>query len=193
MRAQAQTLEGIAAAVLVIAGVSFALQATAVTPLSASTSNQHVENQLRATAGSLLDSAIANDSLVPALTRWNSTDNSFNDSSDLGYFVQGGPPGAFGGALNETFIDEQIATNVLVQYYDENGTRARQRLVYMGEPSDNAVSATRTVVLYNDTAVSGSYANVSEAAANDAFYAPDAAPGSELFNVMEVKIVVWRI
>jgi len=53
-RAQAHTLEAFAAAILLVAALTFALQATAVTPLSASTSNQHIENQQRAVATDLL-------------------------------------------------------------------------------------------------------------------------------------------
>ena len=193
MRGQAQTLEGLAAAMLVIAGVSFALQATAVTPLSASTSNQHVENQLRATAASMLDAAEANGTLRPALTAWNNSTRGFVGSSDFGYFVQAGPPGPFGESLNETFVENRVATNVRVRYIDANGSRQAEQLVYMGEPSDNAVTATKTVAIYDDTEVYGSYDNVSAAADADAFYAPDASPDSELFNVMEVEIVVWRI
>lgn len=193
MRGQAQTLEGIAAAILIIAAVSFALQATAVTPLSASTSNQHVENQLQDTAMSLLITAKENETLRSSLVAWNNSTEGFVGSPEQGYFVQGGPRNAFGDTLNKTFIDNRVATNILIWHMDENGTRSSQRLIFMGQPSDNAVSTTGTVILYDNTSVKGSYQNVSEAAANDAFYAPDAAPDSELFNVMEVEITVWRI
>lgn len=193
MRGQAQTLEGIAAAILIIAAVSFALQATAVTPLSASTSNQHVENQLQDTATSLLIAAQENETLRSSLVAWNSSANGFNGSSEEGYFVQWGPRNAFGDALNNTFIENRVATNIVIWHMNENGSRTTQRLMFMGQPSDNAVSTTGTVILYDNSSVQGSYQNVSEAAANDAFYAPDAAPDSELFNVMEVEITVWRI
>lgn len=198
MRGQAHTLEGIAAAMLVIAGVSFALQATAVTPLSASTSNQHVENQLRATAGSLLDTAAENDTLRPTLTHWNNSSSGFVGTRDRAYFTEHGPPTPFGAALNETFVQQRVATNVRVNYMDVNQTRSSQRVVYMGEPSDNAVTATKTVVLYDDTvynytATNPAYANISEASAADDFYLPDASPDTELFNVVEVEVTVWRI
>ena len=198
MRGQAHTLEGIAAAGLVVAGVSFALQATAVTPLSASTSNQHVENQLRATAGSLLDTAEANGTLRPTITHWNHTSHGFVGTGDRGYFTEKGPETPFGTALEETFIDGRVATNVHIYYMDVNRTRSKERLVYMGEPSDNAVTATKTVILYDDTvynytATNPTYENVSAASAAGDFYMPDAAPDNELFNVVEVEVTVWRI
>ncbi|MES3517653.1 MAG: hypothetical protein PPP58_08325, partial [Natronomonas sp.] len=56
-RGQAYTLEAVVAAVLLIASLIFALQVTAVTPLSASTSSQHIENQQRGSAAGLLAAA----------------------------------------------------------------------------------------------------------------------------------------
>ena len=193
MRAQAHTLEGIAAALLVVAGVSFALQATAVTPLSASTSNQHVENQLRASASSLLDTADESGSLVETITYWNNTTHSFHGAADSGYYVEHGPPTAFGEGLNETFIDRRVAVNVEIAYLTETGAIRKQRLLYMGEASDNAVSTSKTVVLHNSTSIRGGYENVSAARANGDFYIPDAEPGSELYNVVDVEVTVWRI
>ena len=56
-RGQAYTLEAIIASVLLISSLVFALQVTVVTPLSASTSNQHIENQQRASAAGVLTAA----------------------------------------------------------------------------------------------------------------------------------------
>lgn len=193
MRGQAHTLEGFAAALIVVSGVAFALQATAVTPLTASTSNQHIENQESATASNLLATTAANGTLAPSTTYWDRSNGQFVGATDEGYYANGGPPTPFGRALNRTFRDDRIAFNVYVRYRRADGSRGSQRMVYMGSPSDNAISASRTVVLVNDTRLSGGAGNVSAAAAAGEFYAPDAAPGSELFNVMEVRIVVWRI
>lgn len=184
------------AALIVVSGVLFALGATAVTPLSASTSNQNIQNQQLAIANDLLATAAANGTLRESVVYWNTSGAGFEDAGDGGYYTAGGPPTPFGDALNETFRDERVAFNVYVVHW--NGTtRAEQRMVYMGSPSDNAVTASRTVTLYNDTELSApdETSNVSEAwAANDPhFYAPDVAPGSELFNVVEVRIVAWRM
>lgn len=192
MRGQAYTLEGFAAALLVVGGVVFALQATAVTPLSASTSNQHIENQYRATADDLLAAAAENDTLRPAVTFWDPENNTFHNASEAGYYSNGGPPNAFGAALNETFGGSRVAFNVEVRY--RSGDRVKdKRMVHMGTPSDNAAAATRTVALYDDTALSAAEGNVSAAATEGDFYASDADSGTELFNVVEVRIVVWRI
>jgi hypothetical protein len=195
-RAQAHTLEAFVAGLLVLSGIVFALQATAVTPLSASTSNQHVGNQQRAAALGVLQTAAANDTLEPAILEWNATDGRFANATEEGYH-NGGPPGPFGHALNQTFSDQRTAFNVDLYWSDRNGSIAGpQPLVDMGTPSDDATVASRSVVVYNDTRLTGpSSETVAEVYANGSktFYAPDAALGQRLYNVVEVRITVWRI
>lgn len=193
-RGQVHTLEAFTAALLVVSGVLFAMQATAVTPLTASTSNQHVENQHRAAASDVLTTAAENGTLRPALTYWDPDERAFVRAGERGLYENGGPPNPFGAALNDTFGNfstpgRRIAYNVYVRYrLPDNGTR-RQTMVYMGSPSDNAASASRTVALTDGTPLSGASGTVSSAN----FYAPDAAPNATLFNVMEVRIVVWQM
>jgi hypothetical protein len=196
-RGQVHTLEAFTAALLVVSGVLFAMQATAVTPLTASTSNQHIENQHRAAAADILTTAAENGTLQHALTYWNPAEKSFVGAGDRGFYENGGPPNAFGAALNETFgsfstSGRRIAYNVYVRYRLPDNTTRRQTMVYMGSPSDNAASASRTVTLTDDASLSGPAGeSVSSPSAN--FYAPDAAPNATLYNVMEVRIVVWQM
>jgi hypothetical protein len=192
-RGQAHTLEGFVAALVVASGVVFALNATAVTPLTASTSNQHIENQQLATAEDLLAAEAANGTLRGAVLYWNRSRGAFRDSGPRGVYPNGGPPTAFGGALNETFGADRIAFDVEVRYRTVNDTRGSARMVDMGNPTDNAVAATRTVAVFDDAPIAGGTGNVSAAASSGEFYAPDAAPDGPLFNVLEVRIVVWRI
>jgi len=194
VRAQAHSLEAFVASLLVLSGVVFALQMTAVTPLSASTSNQHIGNQQHAAASDVLDVAAANGTLREAVVYWNTSEEEFDRSSD-GVYSNGGPPNAFGRALNETFGERRTAFNVRISWYDANRTgRNSMSMVDMGAPSDDAVVATRTVVLYDETPLSArSTSTVSDAAANGTFYAPDTDPNQRLFNVVEVRVIVWRI
>lgn len=192
-RGQAHTLEAFTASLLLIAGVLFALQATAVTPLSASTSNQHIQNQQGLVANDVLATTAANGTLKEAVLHWNTTAASFEGASGEVYYTNGGPPTQFGHLLNRTFRNDRIAFNVDI-YYQKDGTFTRQRMVFMGTPSDNAVAASRTVTVFNDTKLTGSNSiTLEDAAASNSFYAPDAHPNGELYNVMEVRLVVWRM
>ncbi|SHH31941.1 DUF7288 family protein [Halobaculum gomorrense] len=193
MRAQAHTLEGFAAAIVVLSGVVFALQATAVTPLTASTSNQHIENQQAAVAEGTLAAAEANGTLAPTLLHWNSSGERFIGSGSDGVFANGGPPTPFGATLNRTFGADRVAFNVEIGYRTATGESESTQVIRMGSPSDNAVFASRTVAVFDNDPLGDGSGNVSSAAASGSFYASDADPDGPLFNVMEVRIVVWRI
>jgi hypothetical protein len=193
-RGQAHTLEAFAAAILIVAGLTFALQATAVTPLSASTSNQHLENQQRAVATDLLETSAANGDLREAVLRWDPNRSSVRASPTRGPFTEGGPPNGFGEALDRAFGDARIAFNVELRYGPRYGES--RPLVDMGSPSDNAVTATRTVVLTDDanlTMPGYEDRTLAQVAADDdqSFYAedPDARP---IYRV-EVRITVWQL
>ena len=191
MRAQAHTIEAFMAALLLVGGVIFAIQATAVTPLTASTSNQHIENQQRAMANDLLTVTAQNGSLLESTVYWDEENSTFFGAGDQGFFVEGGPPNTFGATLNETFRIDRVAFNVYVFYHKPDETIRQKTMVYMGSPSDNAVTASRSVFLYDDTPVSGPEATGTVSSTE--FYAPDANPDGPLYNVLEVRIVTWQM
>ncbi len=193
-RGQSYTLESIAAGVVVLSAVIFAIQATAVTPLSVSTASQHVENQQREVADSLLAQAARNGTLRSAVLYWNPDNRTFVNATAEGYL--GRPPdNAFGNQLQRVFADSEVAVNVYVGYDTPNGLK-RRTMVYQGTPSDNAVSASQSVVLMDEDALRGPYGGRTlngTGPTADAFYAPDVAPNGSVYNVVEVRIVAWRI
>jgi hypothetical protein len=197
-RGQALTLEAITASLLLLAAVGFALQMTAVTPLSASTSSQHLENQLQATGESLLASAADTGTLKSAVLFWNQSEDGFHDSGEVTYYRTGQPPNEFGNLLNDTYGDRNIAYNVVIYYQNENGGMESQRMVFQGQPSDHAVSASQTIALVDDdTLVEADGSDgVALTAASD-FFAPDVGVESggnrPLYNLVRVEVIAWRI
>ncbi|WP_181685845.1 DUF7288 family protein [Halorhabdus salina] len=145
-RAQAHTLEGIIAGLLVLSSIGFALQVTAVTPLSASTSSQHIQNQQRAAATGVLASAAESGALERAVLSWNESGPSFHETGPRGRYASA-PPNDFGALLTETFDRRSIAYNVDISYAIPGGERRRIQMVYQGVPSDSAVRASRLVTL----------------------------------------------
>ena len=195
-RGQAHTVEAFIAALLLISGLLFAMQATAVTPLSASTSNQHIENQQRAMAHDLLSTAAEDGTLKAAVLYWNASDGSFQDSPEAGYYTSAGSQNEFLESLNNALREQQIAYNVRVRYHNTTGDEPRvrtARMVHMGEPSDNAVTASRTVTLQETDRLTGEV----DCQLDDcqSFYAPNADPDGDgqLYNRLEVRITTWRM
>lgn len=197
-RAQAHTLEAVVAGMLILTSLVFALQVTAVTPLSASTASQHIENQQDASAKGLLSTAADSGALKRTVLYWNDTQNhSRFHGADLNkYYSNAEPPTTFGEMLASTYGDRGLAYNVYVVHEDAaTDLPARQRLVFRGQPSDHAISASHTVVVYDDDRLVGpkelpTGTNVSSA---EAIYMDDAAPNSVVYNVVRVEVIVWRM
>ena len=195
VRGQAHTLEAITAALLVLSAVVFALQVTAVTPLTGSTSSQHIENQQTEMAEGLLAAEDRQGTISETLRYWNESNDRFHGATGDGY-TEGGPPTAFGEALNETFLDRGIAFNVHVRYFKSDGTRDSQQLVDLGEPSDHATTATRLVTLYDSDPLIEADGNESETTTvgdGDLYVDHDVSTETDLFTVVEVEVVVWRM
>ena len=189
-RGQAHTLEAFTAALLLVGSVVFALQVTAVTPLTASTSSQHIENQQVQVARGLLDSATENGSLREAVLDWNDSAGSFANTGDRGYYIR--PDRAsntFGAMLDRTFLDRGVALNVNVLYVTSGGDVRSRRMVYLGTPSDHAVTASRAVSLYDDDQLDDGPTTLND---SSSYFAPDVADGS-VYNVVRVEVVVWRM
>ena len=68
-------------------------------------------------------------------------------------------------------------------------------MVYRGEPSDNAVSASRTVTIYDDDNLTAPPSNQKTAGKADNFadVVPPASGGTSVYNVVRVEVTVWRM
>jgi len=198
-RGQAHTLEAISAAVLVLAGLMVALQTTAVTPLSASTSSQHLENQLQSTGRGVLAGTAESGDLKRAILYWNENESQFHNAGEDGYYTTNLTENDFARALNRTYGPRNVAYNVNVVYHTSNEETERIRMIRQGEPSDHAVSMSRSVTLVDDdrlVAADGSL-NATTVNGTSGFYAPDAGNTSSgqraLYNHVRVEVVAWRI
>lgn len=213
-RAQAHTLEAVVAGLLLVSSVVFALQVTAVTPLSASTSSQHVENQQQALAEGLFERTAESGALRRAVLFWGDADGDHerefhcaregtayaSDPNTTACGIGGAPnavhvpPNDFGAALNDTFATG-VAVNVRIHYRTTDDETETQQLVYRGQPSDNAVRSSVTVVLTDDDVLYDANGDPTDrlvGSGGAAFYADDVGDGP-LFNVLRVEVSVWRI
>ena len=203
-RGQAYALEAIVTSLILLSGLVFALQATAVTPLSASTSSQHIENQQAATAEGVLATAADDGSLRVAVLNWDDGDGEFHGSdADRSYYTNTAPENGFGDLLSRAFDGRGIVFNVYVHYAtdrDDDGVvdeRESRRMVYRGEPTDNAAAASRAVTLYDDDVLyDSSEAPTGTTVSGTTFYAEDVTDTSGsntgVYNVVTVEVVVWR-
>lgn len=194
--AQAHTLEAAVAALLLLTSVGIALQMTAVTPLSASTSSQHLENQLEKTSKGVLASSAETGGLKQAVLYWNTTGGTFYNTTAEEYYTEGPPQTiSFGQALNRTLDSRNVAYNVNI-IYQNNGTQNEQRMIYNGEPSEHAVRASHSVTIVDSDRLrnpDGSPSSTGVSAASS-FYLDDSTSSTAgVYNQMRVEVIAWRI
>lgn len=213
-RGQLYTLEGIAAGLVILVGLFFALQATTATPGATGSLNPHGEQQDRAAVQSTLN-AMDDETLRRAVLYWDeSGDGAFHCTpSNVPHypgFVTSScasssssiPPNAFGDEL-QLQLGDGYSYNVVVRYHpaDSDDPLGRQSMVYQGQPGSAAVRGTASVVVENDDTLYEADGDPDTGTgkigkAPDSFYAPpmndDDGTDDDLYNVLHVEVVVWQ-
>lgn len=199
-KGQVHTLEAAFSAILLLSAVVFALQVTAVTPLTSSTSSQQIQSQQAATVNGFLSASAERDILKTPVLMWDENNKKWHNTDSTGLYSSGPIGTEFGDQLNNTFTDWGVAVNVDIGYYtatDASGDREQdwEPMVRMGTPSENAVSGRYVVTLYDDDVLydaSGDPLPSEPLSGASDFYAPDTS-STDIFNVLTVRVTAWRI
>ncbi len=161
-RAQAFTLEGFVASVVVLTAVLFALQSIVLTPTTSGSIDQSVQSQLRQEANDILVANAHNGSqdLSYLVRHWDGFNTNVTWAGGIDETIGYGsttPPTAFGAQLNQTFTQRGRVYNVVIEYRtpDAPNESETRRIVYRGVPPDNAVVTTYTVTLYDNQTLTG--------------------------------------
>jgi len=190
-KAQLHTLEGVSAAAIMLLILLYAIEATSLTPLTSSTANVHVESELQIMGQDILsaldyaepgyDSRLKSD-----VSNWNGSEFSWNGT----YYVDISKKNLSNnmtGIFEKVLVNWGIAHNVELKYLtiSENQTStASSTMIYNGDPSNNAIIVSRKIVLQNGNI------NASNFPSNPI---PDIDPSTNLYNIVDVKIILWRM
>jgi hypothetical protein len=186
-KAQMHTLEGVAAATIMLLVIVYAIDATSMTPLTSSTANVHVETELQVLGQDILGALDYaepgyNSKLKNDVLNWSGSEYVWSGSD---YIKKGGTANLtnnLSNILNATLISQGIAHNVELTFLADNGTSfSSQKMIYNGDPSNNAVIVSRKIVLQSsDTIYSGNPIK-------------DIDPSTNLYNIVDVKLILWRM
>ncbi|WP_136717833.1 DUF7288 family protein [Halorientalis salina] len=205
-RAQAFTLEGLIGTVVILTAVLFTLQSVVITPTTGGSVNPERRAQLEAEADDVLTLAGQNNEenvseLSEYIRYWDPDARTFEGASNerVGYGSKT-PPGKFGRLLNQTFTLRDRTYNIELRYRMPNdaGETETIPMVYRGQPSDDAVTSTYIVTLYdNQTLTSPGEGRVelwrygtTETSREGYYPIPNAIDGP-VYNVVEVRLTVW--
>lgn len=201
-RGQAYTLEGIIGAMVVLMAVLFALQSAVITPTTGGLNDRTVQAQVQQEVQDALVVAANNESenLSYMIRHWDG-DGGFEDASgpqleDENHSTyETGEDGNFttkftlGEILYERFGENGQNYNVEAHYEDGDANRTHKTLVYQGSPPSGAVTASYTVTLYSEQETTGD--DEEELQNVDQETIPDRNTGSPVYNVVEIRVIVW--
>ncbi len=211
-KAQMNTLEGVAAAAIMLLVITYAIDATSMTPLTSSTANVHVETELQ-TLGQDILSAMDysepgyNSKLKNDVLNWDGNSYSWNGTQYLTSGTSNNLTNNLTAILNATLVSQGIAHDVELVlivpnitspppntnckmtsiFFDNTGIVACQ-MIYNGNPSDNAVTVSRRIVIYrNDINQS------SPLYKTNPIYQNNIDNSTNLYNIVEVRLTLWRM
>jgi len=202
-RGQAFTLEGLAAALVVVAALAMSMQAVVVTPTTRGTVDEDVRTGLRGQAEDVLSLAASNEptDLSYLVRNWEPNGQTFAGAENPGIgYGMAGPPLLLGRLLNTTFTERGYLYNVEVVYRTSDpGRDGRLTMVRQGTPDENAVVASHALTLYDNSTLTSRGSGDAElweydttlADGDGGYYPiPDVAEGP-VYNHVEVRVVVW--
>lgn len=192
-RGQAFTLEGLVGAAIVLTALLFALQALVITPTTGGAVDRTVQAGVQTEAKDALVVAENDGDLSEMVRYWDSDGFKDGDQPRGEYNASRfGDRFTIGEILNERFLERGQNYNVELRYGDD-GEVGNATLVYQGQPTSSAVTASHTVTLYDDQPVTGQpvtgEGNRTLAEAEEAPIPKDGE--GELYNVVEVRVIVW--
>jgi hypothetical protein len=195
-KGQIQTVEAITAAIILLSILALVVEATSVTPLTASFTNQHIKLELQnlgMDALSTLDETpvwITNGSapsmLKESVVQWATTYQydwytwtgakyvSLTDAKNRSNLHT-----PLGDTFSYLLKYYGIAYNIEVRYTDINGNIQNSKMIWNGNPSENSITVSR-IVTFNDN----------DNLPDDGLI-KDISPKSALWNVAEVRVTMW--
>lgn len=198
-RAQAYTLEGFIAAFILLIAVLFAVQSVVITPSSGGAVDRTAQAQQQQQVQDALIIAQRENDLSEVLRKVELEGDDFDEFHNHSSGVQGVySTSAFEnvstlGAILNQHLDAGQSYNVEVHYENESEEASPPiKLVNQGPPSSTAVTASYTVVLHDDQPITtpGEDQTLGDIDETDG-YIPDIDDDSGLYNVVEVRVVVW--
>jgi hypothetical protein len=202
-RGQAYTLEGVISAILVLTAVLVGLQVVDVGPWTSDTTQQSDDMEQR--AEDMLDLAAETGTLSRVVRCTYGSSDTFTGSQ-----VDNSST-TFERMLNQTFDQHGRNYNIYFTYLTPSGERERISVTSSDSnpsggvvaPTDSAAVATRTIAIYDDDRTRivdrtdpdrpkcGAEGTTVKDAGGAYFIQEDIDDASPLYNIVEVRLVVW--
>ena len=189
-RGQAYTLEGTIGAIVVVTAALIGLQAVDTGQLGP---QDRTAEQLSAQSDDLLTVGAETGALSNVVRCWGA------DKTVVDGTVNGDDNSDFEQMLNHTFDRQNRNYNLYLSYWNDSTDDRTERVVStnesqaLGSPDRSTAVATQRITLYDDQPIRFGSGCASEGyeIGEGAFGVPDVDEESPLYNVVEVRLVVW--
>lgn len=205
-KAQLHTLEGVAAATIILLVIIYAIDATSLTPLTSTSSNIHIEKELEFMGQDILNtldysepgygSKLRND-----ISNWSGGSYTWNGSAYIVPNTNIVLNNSLTSIIIQTLNKRGIAHNVELTFIDNSSfLPITKNMIYNGDPSNNAVIVSRKIVLQNRGSKNGTLQQ-NDDRGKDEFNViikenetiKDIDQSTNFYNIVEVKLVLWRM
>ncbi len=177
---------------IIITGIIvFTVQATSLTPLTSSTANAHIEAQLQILGQDMLNVLDRSQSgqssgLKEDILNWNGERYIWNSTAYVSENNNTLTNSTTADLLMDVIVPKGIAHNIEFTMVNDAGSVVTLPYIYNGEPSDNAVVVSRRVLLSDsditDQIQFRSYTGI-----------PDTDTSTDFYNLIDVKMTLWRM
>ena len=204
-KAQLHTLEGVAAATIILLVIIYAIDATSLTPLTSTSSNVHIEKELEFLGQDILNYLDYSEpgygsKLRDDITNWDGSTYIWNGSAYMNDDNLMLNNSNLTSIFIQTLNKRGIAHNVELTFIDNSSFLPVTRtMIYNGDPSNNAVIVSRKIVLQNIGSKNGTLQRNDDRGKDEDNISkeneiiPDIDPSSNFYNIVDVKIVMWRM
>lgn len=206
-KAQLHTLEGVAAATIILLVIIYAIDATSLTPLTSTSSNMHIEKELEFMGQDILNTLDYSEpgygsKLRVDISNWSGSSYIWNGST----YVDSNNvnPAPLNNSLTSIFVQilnkRGIAHNVELTFIDNSSLLPiTKTMIYNGDPSNNAVIISKKIVLQNRGSKNGTLQQNDDRGKDEYSIISgneiikDIDPSTNFYNIVEVKFVLWRM
>jgi len=204
-KAQLHTLEGVAAATIILLVIIYAIDATSLTPLTSTSSNVHIEKELEFLGQDILNYLDYSEpgygsKLRDDITNWDGSTYIWNGSAYMNDDNLMLNNSNLTSIFIQTLNKRGIAHNVELTFIDNSSFLPVTRtMIYNGDPSNNAVIVSRKIVLQNIGSKNGTLQRNDDRGKDEDNISkeneiiPDIDPSTNFYNIVDVKIVMWRM
>ncbi|MDY6965815.1 MAG: hypothetical protein SVM80_07585 [Halobacteriota archaeon] len=185
------TIEGFLAAMIIALVLILSIQATSITPLTSSAANQHVEAQLQFIGQDILTSLdYGSDTTISPLAydilNWNGSQYVWNGTDYVKVYDESEVlNNALTETLNFTLLRKGVAHNIELFFINNaTGALVTDRMIYNGDPSDNAVTVSHKLILHDEN-VNGDFYSLTGIGDMDST--------TDFYNLVDVSLTMWRM